>query len=93
MGTYSQTKIRKLSMGNRIAYQYSLTNVQTTGSKLRTPFKKITGYLIETTSPNTSTINVATNTDSRGGEGAGEGFLTFVATAESQGDIIVVGLL
>ena len=79
-------------MGNRIAYQYTLTNVQTTGSKLRTPFKQIKGYLIETTSPNTSDITVSANTESRGGA-QGEAFLTFVADAESQGSIIVVGLL
>ena len=80
-------------MGNRIAYQYSLTNVQTTGSKLRTPFKKITGYLIETTDPATNDITVSANTEARGTPGQGEAFLTFVADAESQGDIIVVGLM
>jgi hypothetical protein len=91
MGTFSNTKKRKFSMGNRVAYQYSLTNVQTTGSKLYTPFKKITGYLIETTSPNTSTIAVTANQD-RTGSGT-QAYLQFIATAESQGSIIVVGLL
>lgn len=91
MGTYSSTKLRKLNMGNRTAYVYSLTNVQTSGSKLYTPFKKITGYLIETTSPNTSTINVASNTDCQGK--STESYLTFAATAESQGRITVVGLM
>ena len=78
-------------MGNRSAYQYSLANVQTTGSKLYTPFKKITGYLIETTSPNTAAITVASNVESQG-----HGFtsyLQFAVDAEAQGDIIVVGLL
>ena len=78
-------------MGNRAAYQYILVNVQTTGSKLYTPFKKITGYLIETTAPNTSAITVVANTETPGGVGASS--LTFAADAESQGDIIVVGLL
>lgn len=78
-------------MGNRAGYQYSLANVQTTGSKLYTPFKKITGYLIETTSPNTSAITVATNAESTGQ--FGQAVLTFAADAESQGRITVVGLL
>ncbi len=92
MATYGSTKIRKLSMGNRIAYQYKLENVQTTGSKLYTPFKKITGYLIETSSPATSCITVVSNTDKAGGQGK-QAYLTFAADAESQGEIIVVGLL
>lgn len=78
-------------MGNRIAYQYSLSNVQTTGSKLYTPFKKITGYLIETTSPATSAITVATNQESTGH--GSTSYLQFAVDAESQGNIIVVGLL
>ena len=93
MGTFSYTaNPKKLSMGNRIAYQYSLTNVQTTGSILRTPFKKITGYLIETTSPATNDITVTANTDMTGGTGT-QATLQFAADAESQGEIIVVGLL
>ena len=78
-------------MGNRIAYQYSLTNVQATGSKLYTPFKKITGYLIETTSPATAAITVATNSEARGHGIAS--YLEFAVDAEAQGAIIVVGLL
>ena len=91
MATFSYTKERKLSVGNRIGYFYDLANVQTTGSILYTPFKKITTYLPETTSPSTNTITVVTNT-----EGKGHGIpakLTFAADAESQGKIIVVGLL
>ena len=91
MGTFSYTKTRKLSMGNRVAYQYALTNVQTTGSILRTPFKKITGYLLTTTDPATNTITVTSNADSTGR--FGQAALTFAADAESQGHIIVVGLL
>ena len=82
---------RKLSFGNRIAYVYHLTNVQTTGSTLYTPFKKITGYMIETISPNTSAITVAANSESTGR--FGQASLQFAVDAESQGDIIVVGLL
>ena len=78
-------------MGNRSAYQYSLANVQTTGSKLYTPFKKITGYLIETTSPNTAAIRVATNNQAQGHGTCA--WLGFAVNAEAQGDIIVVGLL
>lgn len=92
MGTFSYTKTRKLSFGNRVAYQFNLVNVQTSGSRLHTPFKKITGYLIETTSPQTSTIAVATNSPTSGGNGSCA-TLIFKATAESQGEIIVVGLL
>ena len=92
MGTFSYTaNPRKLSMGNRVAYLYDLTNVQTTGSKLYTPFKKITGYLITTTDPQTSEITVASKTEAQG-EGT-ESYLTFAADAESDGNIIVVGLL
>lgn len=91
MGTFSYVKKRKLSMGNRIAYQYSLTNVQTSGSNLYTPFKKITGYLIETTSPATAAITVASNVDAQGhGKSS---YLSFAVDAEAQGAIIVVGLL
>lgn len=91
MGTFSYTKKTKLSFGNRAGYIYSLTNVQTSGSKLYTPFKKVTGYMIETTSPNTSCINVAVNQPSLG-HGLGS-YLQFAAGAESQGEITVVGLL
>lgn len=90
---YGYTKKRKLSFGNRVAYQYKLIDVATTGSKLYTPFKKITGYIIETTNPATSTIRVVANTDSTGVHGKCEASLTFAAEATSQGDIIVVGLL
>ena len=92
MGTFSYEKKKILSFGNRRAYQWKLTNVQATGSILYTPFKKITGYLIETTDPLTSAITVATNTESAGGN-CKCASLTFAANAESQGDIIVVGLL
>ncbi len=90
MATFSYTKIKKLSMGNRAAYIYKLANVQTTGSILRTPFKKITGYLPETTSPGTSEITIVTNKEGTPGSPAA---LTFAADGESQGDILVVGLL
>ena len=93
MGVFAYTKKRKLSFGNRIAYQYKLDNVQATGSILYTPFKKVTGYLIETTSPATAQITVATNAIAPGGNGQGQATLTFAVGAEAQGDIIVVGLL
>ena len=92
MASFSYTRqTPKISMGNRIAYRYSLANVQTTGSILYTPFKKITGYLIETTSPATSSITVASNNEATG-HGVTSN-LSFAADAESQGNIIVVGLL
>ena len=78
-------------MGNRIAYQYSLANVQATGSNLYTPFKKITGYLIETISPATAAITVATNNEAQGHGTCA--WLGFAVDAEAQGEIIVVGLL
>ncbi len=90
MPTFSSTKLKKLSIGNRIGYTYKLANVQTTGSILRTPFKKITGYLPETTSPGTSEITIVTNKEGTPGSPAA---LTFAADAESQGFILVVGLL
>jgi len=91
MATFSYTTDKKFSMGNRIAYSYSLSNVQTSGSIIYTPFKKITGYLIETTSPGTSQIIVASNNETTGHGVAAN--LTFAADAESQGKVLVVGLL
>lgn len=96
MGTFSYTKQKKLSMGNRIAYLYKLTDVQTSGSKLYTPFKKITGYIIETTS-DTTPIAVAANHEAGATTGVQEGdtaYLEFVSdNADADGFIIVVGLL
>ena len=94
MGVFSSTQLTpKLSMGNRAAYRYKLTNVQATGSILYTPFKKITGYIIETTTPATAAITVSANTDSRGGNGSSDAYLTFAVDAEASGYILVVGLL
>lgn len=91
MGTFAYTKLKKMSVGNRIGYLYKLENVQTTGSKLYTPFKKITGYLIDTISPRTASITIATNSESSGQ--FGQASLTFAVDAEAQGEILVVGLL
>ena len=66
MGTFSYTMNKPLSLGNRRGYIFDLTNVQTTGSVLHTPFKKVTGYLIETSSPGTSQITVSSNDDATG---------------------------
>lgn len=96
MGTFSSTKLRKLSLGNRIGYLYSLTDVQTTGSVLYTPFKKITGYLIETassaTAAGTSTINVASTADAQG-NGITSSITFASGAADADGRILVVGLL
>jgi len=91
MGTFSYTKLKKLSFGNRIAYTYRLANVQTTGSILRTPFKKITGYLIQNTTLATSSITVTANTEKSASNN--EATLTFASDAEASADILVVGLL
>jgi len=89
--SYTTVRPKKLSMGNRIGYLYKLVDVATTGSKITTPFKKITGYMIQNISPNTSSITVTANTESTGpGKKAS---LTFAADATSQGYIIVVGLI
>ena len=78
-------------MGNRVAYLYKLVNVQTTGSKIRTPFKKITYYDIETTSPATADITVTSNADKTSTNK--EAVLTLAVDAEAQGNALVVGLL
>lgn len=96
MGTFSYEKKKKLSFGNRIGYIFALTDVQTTGSTLYTPFKKITGYMIETASSTTAagatTINVASNTESAGP--STQAYLTFASgAADADGTITVVGLL
>jgi len=89
--SYTTQKPKKLSMGNRIAYLYKLIDVATSGSVIHTPFKKITGYLISSVSPNTTSINVAGKTE-RTGPGTCA-TLTLAAGATSQGYIIIVGLL
>lgn len=93
MGTFSYTTVKpkRLSSGNRIAYIYKLVNVQTTGSVLTTPFKKITAYAIQTLSPVTNDITVTSKTE-KTGPGT-KATLRFAADAESQGYITVWGLL
>ena len=90
---FSYTKLRKLSMGNRVAYQYSLTDVAAAGSNLYTPFKKITGYLINETATGTSFINVSANTESNGGTNP-QAYLTLKSNAGTEdGEILITGLL
>lgn len=92
MGTFSYTAVKpkRISMGNRIGYIYKLVDVQTTGSKLTTPFKKITGVLMQTLSPVTNDITWSQVDKTGPGTRAS---LTFVADAESQGYCVIVGLL
>ena len=83
-------------MGNRVGYIYALTEVATSGSKLFTPFKKITGYIIETTSPQTNFINVLYNIEKgqiTGGQNNRGAYLQFACAATSNGEILVWGLL
>ena len=83
-------------MGNRIAYVYTLTDVQTTGSTIHTPFKKITGYLVETASSITgagaTTIAVASTTLGDGNGTCAKVNLKSGAT-DADGKITVMGLL
>ena len=88
--SYTSVKPKKLSMGNRTAYIYKLTDVATTGSVIHTPFRKITGYLPQQVTPITSTIAVTSKTEKRGSTAAK---LNLIATATSQGYMIVVGLM
>ena len=79
-------------MGNRIAYQYSLTDVQDDSTSiLRTPFKKITGYLIEGTTTATTTIRVASNNE--GVPGSPANLTLDAGTDNDEGQIMVWGLL
>ena len=91
MGTFSYTREKILSLGNRRAFIYKLTDVQTSGSKLFTPFKKITGYAFNTTSA-TTPIAVAKNQEATGpGTTA---YLELVVDANDiDGFVFVVGLL
>lgn len=92
MATFSYTKLKKYSMGNRVAYTYRLTNVnEDSTSILRTPFKKITGYLFEKTSTAGSTIIVVANNERTSANN--EATLTLDTDTESSGEILVVGLL
>lgn len=88
--SYTTVKPKKLSMGNRTAYLYKLTEVATSGSVIHTPFRKITGYLPQCNSPITSTIGVSSVTERVGSVAAK---LNLKATATSYGYIIVVGLM
>lgn len=92
MSDFGYTKLKKLSMGNRIAYQYTLTNVNTDSSSiLYTPFKKITGQLIQKTSTAGSTIIVVATAEKT--KDNKQATLTFDTDVESNGEILVVGLL
>ena len=88
--SYTSVKPKKLSMGNRIAYLYKLTDVATTGSVIHTPFRKITGVLPQCLSPTTSDITFTTNPKTRPGTSA---TVHLTADATSQGYCVVVGLL
>ena len=69
MGTFSYNKPKVLSVGNRRGYIWKLTDVQTNSSSvLQTPFKKITGYMIETEDQDTPII-VTSNNVTPGGTG------------------------
>lgn len=91
MGTFGYLKLKKYSFGNRVAYTYALTDVQTTGSVLRTPFKKITGYLVENVETATHALTIVANTERTSANN--EATLTFAVDAESNHEILVVGLL
>jgi len=90
---FAYTKMEKFSMGNRAAYRFKLTDVQDDStSVLRTPFKKITGWLIENISEAATTIRVVTNTEKTATNN--QALLTLDAgTDNDDGNIIVVGLL
>lgn len=87
------TKLRKLSVDHRVGYHYDLLNVSSGGTDvLRTPFKKILYWLITTTSQVGDNIIVTTNTESTGP--GNPAYLTLNCTSDnSDGEIIVVGLL
>ena len=96
MGTFSYTTDKKLSVGNRVGYKYTLTDVQTSGSKIHTPFKKILGQLPETSSLATSTISMASSTDayaSAAMEKNGAIATLQCGANDMDGSIIIVGLL
>ena len=89
---YSQTTLRKLSFGNRIAYQYALTDVQDDSTSiLRTPFKKIMGYIIEGTTTAGTTIRVVSRNE--GSPGNPANLVLDAGTDNDEGQIIVWGLL
>ena len=92
MATFSYKLKKQLSMGNRKAYLYTLTNVQTDSTSIvYTSFKKITGYLIQTNTNATSSIVVESNTPSSGKSKCA--YLTLDSGAEASGEILIVGLL
>jgi len=90
---FAQTQLRpRVSMGNRIGYMYSLKDVQDDSTSIvRTPFKKITGYMIEGITTAATTIRVVTNTEGVPGNPA---HLTLDAgTDNDEGNILVWGLM
>jgi len=90
---FEYTWKKRFSMGNRIAIKYALTDVQDDSSSvLRTPFKKVTGYLIENEGTAASTIRVVATTERTPANN--ESTLTLDAgSANDEGSIVVVGLL
>ncbi len=91
MGTFSYTLKKRFSMGNRIAILYELTDVQTSGSIVHTPFKKAWPPIFETTSDTTpitySTISVAD------GDGTCSQISLVSDNADADGYMLVTGLL
>ena len=88
--SYTSVKPKKLSMGNRVAYVYKLKDVATSGSVIHTPFRKITGVLMQTLSPVTSDITFSIS--ERTGPGT-RAKVSLTADATSQGYCTIVGLL
>lgn len=90
MGTFSYNKPKPLSMGNKRGYLYILTDVQTTGSILYTPFKKITGLMIET---ETGDNSITVSSISEGGPSSVAAITFMCDDADADGRIWVWGLL
>jgi len=88
--SYTTTKAKKLSLGNRVGYLYKLINVQTTGSVIHTPFRMITGVLMSDLSP-TDTCVVWSVTP-RTGPGTCA-TVNLSSDAEAQANCVVTGLL
>lgn len=72
---------------------YALTDVQDDNSSiLRTPFKKITGYLIEGVTTGTTTVRVVSTAERQSSNN--EATITLDAgTTDDEANILVVGLL
>ena len=82
-----------ISLGNRRAYRVTFTDATTDGTSIiYTPFKKVTGIMVEETSTGTSFVKFST-TETTGGTGATATITLTSAAGTEDGSLLITGLL